>query len=188
MTVAAVVLAAGGGTRFRGDVHKLLVQFRGRAIVRWAVDNAVDGALDETVVVTGAVDLTGVLPRGVRVVHNPDWSAGQATSLAAAVDDALGAGHDAIVVGLGDQPTVSPAAWRAVASVVTTGGIAVATYDGARRNPVGLGRDVWPLLPRQGDEGARMLMRGQPEIVTEVACEGAAPADVDTVEDLAEWS
>ena len=180
MTTAAVVLAAGGGTRFRGDAHKLLAPFRGRPVVEWVLEAA--SVLDELIVVTGAVEVP--LPPGAREVRNERWSEGQATSLAAAVD-AAGA-HDAIVVGLADQPLVPAEAWRLVAAATVTP-IAVATYDGARRNPVRLAREVWPLLPREGDEGARSLLRKRPELVTEVACPGN-PADVDTVEDLATWS
>jgi CTP:molybdopterin cytidylyltransferase MocA len=182
MSTAAVVLAAGGGSRFGGDGNKLLAPFRGRPLVAWALEAA--SGLDELIIVTGAVDLGAVVPAGARVVRNERWAEGQATSLAVAVAAALG--HDAVVVGLGDQPLVPAEAWRLVAAATATP-MAVATYAGARRNPVRLAAEVWPQLPAEGDEGARSLLRRRNDLVTEVACPGD-PADVDTQEDLATWS
>ncbi len=119
------------------------------------------------------------------MLTNPHWAEGQATSLRTAIAYADGAGHDAVVVGLGDQPLVPATAWAAVAAAAWP--IAVASYDGKRRNPVKLSREVWPLLPEEGDEGARVVMRERPGLVGAVAC-GGDPADVDTVEDLEQWS
>lgn len=187
MTVVAVVLAAGGGTRFGGDHHKLLTDFRGRPLVRWAVDAARSAGLDEVVVVEGAVPLADVLPSDVTLLGNPRWAEGQATSLGIAIAHARSRDHLAVVVGLGDQPLVTPEAWRRVAGAPADRPIAVATYDGRRGNPVRLGREVWDRLRLEGDEGARELMRREPTLVGEVACEGN-PADVDTVEDLEQWS
>jgi molybdenum cofactor cytidylyltransferase len=180
------VLAAGAGSRFL-DGHKLLAPLKGRPLLWWSVASALGAGLDETIVVTGAVDLSSALPEGeVTVLENERWSEGLASSLQVAVRHAGERGHEAVVVGLGDQPMILPGAWRAVAERDDVP-IVVATYDGRRRNPVRLAASVWPLLPTTGDEGARVVMARQPELVGEVACSGVA-ADVDTVEDLAQWS
>jgi molybdenum cofactor cytidylyltransferase len=182
---AAVILAAGGGTRFAGDAHKLRVLVRDRPLVVWALDAACAAGLDATAVVTGAVDIDDLVPAGVVRLFNPRWADGIATSMQRAIAWARDARHDAIVVGLGDQPFVTADAWRAVAAADQP--IAVATYGGARRNPVRLSSAVWSLLPVEGDEAARRLMRERPDLVGEVAC-GGEPADIDTVEDLEQWS
>ena len=184
MTTAAVVLAAGLGRRFPG---KLRASFRGRPLAQWALESAAGAGLDEVLVVVGADDLADLLPDGARVLHNPDPSAGQATSLAVAIAAAEAAGHDAVVVGLADQPLVPAEAWRLVAAAPPDPPIATATFAGARRPPVRLHRSVWPLLPETGDEGARVLLRSRPELVAEVPCPGD-PVDIDTPEDLERWN
>jgi molybdenum cofactor cytidylyltransferase len=184
VTVAAVLLAAGGGTRFSGPTHKLLALLQGRPVYEWAVEHAVAAGLDEVVVVTGPAPLA--LPASVTGLENPAWAEGQMTSVQAAVAHARAAGHEAVVMGLADQPFIGPATWQAVARCAAAP-ICVATYGGQRANPVKLGATVWDLLPTGGDEGARVLLRSRPDLVAEVACDGD-PADIDTVEDLTRWN
>jgi nicotine blue oxidoreductase len=85
VTVAAVVLAAGGGTRFAGPTHKLVAPFRGRPVLAWVLDAVRAAGFDEVLVVTGADPLEGLVPDDVTVVLNPRWAEGQSTSLTAAV-------------------------------------------------------------------------------------------------------
>lgn len=184
--VLGVLLAAGAGSRFTGDGHKLRAPLRGRPVVTHALDALVASGL-EAVVVVGAVDVDDLIPAGIDVLRNPRWEDGQASSLQVALAEARRRGHDAVVVALGDQPFLTAEAWRAVAAADAP--VAVATYDGRRGHPVRLAAEVWPLLPTVGDEVGRALMQGRPELVREIRCEGHAPdADIDTLEDLRRWS
>ena len=180
----AVVLAAGAGSRFAGPTHKLLAPLAGGVtVVEQAVATAVEAGIGPVVVVTGAVALD--LPAEVTTVANPRWAEGQATSLATAVTWARATGADAIVVGLGDQPGLSPAAWRAVAAADATP-LAVATYAGRRGHPVRLGAAIWDELPGTGDQGARPVLRAHADLVVEVPVPGD-PGDIDTTSDLARF-
>jgi molybdenum cofactor cytidylyltransferase len=176
VNTVALLLCAGGGSRFSGPTHKLLAPFRGRRVVDWAHEHAVASGLP-VVVVTGAVADLGLPGQ----VHNPRWADGIATSLQAGI--AAAGDADAVVVGLGDQPLIPGEAWRLVADVDAP--LAAATYDGARRNPVRVARSLWAQLPVSGDQGASVLF-GDHDVIP-VACPGN-PADVDRVEDLDQWS
>lgn len=170
--------------------HKLTAQFRGRPLISWALEAAAGAGFNQLYVITGAIDVTNIVAdvlgeTGATVVHNPDWAAGQATSLDAAVRAATADGHRAIVIGLADQPLVPTSAWRSVGAAA--GDIVTASFDGARRPPVKIERSVWASLPRTGDEGARSVIRLRPELVSEIPCTGN-PVDIDTLEDLQQWS
>ncbi len=201
MTIALLILAGGTGSRFAGPDHKLEVEFHGRPLAAHALAETrallVDGTVDQIYVVIGATSLaaafawladaqeTTVADLGFTVLENQQWADGQASSLIVGVDRAAEDGHQAVVVGLADQPFIGADVWRSV--VAAEGAIVTATFDGRRRPPVKLDRSVWPLLPTTGDEGARSIMRLRSDLVSEVACIGN-PIDIDTREDLQRWS
>jgi CTP:molybdopterin cytidylyltransferase MocA len=186
----AVVLAAGRGERFGGDVPKPLVTYRGRPLVAHALDAARDSELEPIVLVVGngadAVS-AAIAADDVLVVRNDEWETGIASSLIAALRVLRPhSGVDAVVVGLADQPLVGAEAYRRLARAYADGArLAVATYRGVRGNPVLIAREHWgEAMALTGDEGARVLLRRGGAV--EVPCDGTgSPTDVDTPADLA---
>lgn len=190
--VTAILLAAGSGSRFGGG--KLLADFDGRPLLEVVLSRLEAAPVEEVVAVVGAeAGRVGEIckRRGVRTVFNPEWERGMSTSVLTGL---AGCGPEtaAAVVLLGDQPLVSAVAVERLVAAFREGArVAVATYDGRRRNPALFSREVWPLLERElgrsseKDSGAREFIRRHPEQVVEVPCEDVSdPADVDTVEDL----
>ena len=198
-SVVAALLAGGSGSRFHVPAeserpsHKLAAQLPAtstepaQTVFERATRHVCRSGFGHVIVVTGswqAPELPSALTAALTVVDNPDWAAGQITSVRLAITTAANLGAERVVIGLADQPFVTPDAWRTVGQAA--GPIAVATYGGRRGNPVALDSTVWDLLPDAGDEGARALMRIRPDLVREVACSGS-PADIDTAEDLRRW-
>ena len=187
--VSVVLLAAGAGSRFGGG--KLLAPYGGRPLIEATLLGLREAPVDEIIAVVGkdAERLRGVCsPYGIRIVENPNWTEGISSSVRAGLL-ACGPKARAAVVALADQPLVgSEAVGRLVKAFERGAEVAVATYDGRRRNPVLFARGVWPLLMRElsGDEGARAVLARHPELTTmEVPSDDVAdPTDVDTVEDL----
>lgn len=93
-----------------------------------------------------------------------------------------------MLIALVDQPGVGAEAVRRLVAAAHSGArVAVATYGGARRNPVLIAREHFDEVAATavGDTGARAFLRAHPELVTEVPCDDVAdPADIDTPDDL----
>jgi CTP:molybdopterin cytidylyltransferase MocA len=163
--IAAVVLAAGAGSRFGGPKQQILLPSVLAAIR--------SSSVDEVVVVAGAYPLEA----DARVVECGDWDRGPGASLRCGLE-ALPAETEAAVVVLADGPDLSPAAvdrvierWRAGA-----GDVVAASYGGIRGHPVVLGRAAWPRVP---DEGARAF---DPVLIP--CDEFGSPGDVDFADDM----
>src|SRR3954469_25270840 len=156
-TVAAVVLAAGGGRRY--GMPKALVEYGGSLLVERAVRTA-RAVCDPVLVVLGAqavevwrqADLGGSA-----VLANKDWETGMASSLCTGLDGLRGWPDqvDAALITLVDMPGMTPEALARVAACGSPGALAVATYEGVRGHPVLLGREHWAgvIETLSGDEG-----------------------------------
>ncbi|NER37484.1 MAG: nucleotidyltransferase family protein [Oscillatoria sp. SIO1A7] len=187
--VAVAILAAGRGSRLGGDSPKPLTLLGERTLLDRSLGAALDSGLDPVLLVVGyeAEKVAAVAPKQAIVVRNPDWQGGIASSLQAALRTLVGdRSITGICIGLADQPFIGAEAYRRLAAAGRQGAeLAAATYGGARRNPVFLGRSLWfEAMKLEGDEGAKQLMRRYP--VVEVPCDKTGnPIDIDTPEDLA---
>jgi molybdenum cofactor cytidylyltransferase len=185
--VAGLILAAGAATRMGRP--KQLLDWDGRPLVRVAAETALAARLSPVLAVVGSAQAEVVaalagLP--LQIVPNPDYAAGQSTSLRAGIS-ALPSDAEAVVVLLGDQPFVTAAIverlvaeWRASASPIVA-----PVYAGQRGNPVLFARPVFrELLAIRGDQGARAVLAANPARIHPVHFDDARPlADIDTPDD-----
>jgi molybdenum cofactor cytidylyltransferase len=185
--IAAIVLAAGLARRM--GRQKLLLDLKGKPVVRWSV-GAVLPHVGDCVVVTGHDDAAvraALKGLGVRYAVNPRPEDGQGSSIAAGVC-ALESRTTAVLVVLGDQPLTPPDVIPALLAAQRQSGKAIAapSYRGTRGTPVLFAADVFSeLRTLGGDAGARDVVTVRPDRVAIVEFDVAMPADVDTPEDLA---
>ncbi len=187
--VAAIVLAAGRGSRF-GPEPKLLARLGGKPLVRHVVEAAAVSMANPVIVVTGhrsdeiEASLQGL---SVRIVRNASFAEGLSTSLKAGFA-ALPPEAGAAIVLLGDMPLVTADlidalvnGWRAMGEPVAL----VPTLNGRRGNPVVISRELDAMIQGlSGDVGAGPSLRGQAGVVEWPTTDPAVLQDVDTADEI----
>jgi molybdenum cofactor cytidylyltransferase len=185
-TLHAIVLAAGGSSRFGSP--KQLVRVDGRPLLHAAVSRAVEVAGHAVTVVLGAhaADLAPLLRHSsASIVINRDWSEGMASSIRAGVASLPGSCTGVMLV-LADQPAVTAEDLRRLAGTWRRqpGYIVAAQYGATMGAPA-----VFPsssfrdLTELRGDRGAQLLFKRNPDRVIRVPMDSAS-IDIDTPEDL----
>ncbi len=191
MAVAGVVLAAGSSTRM-GE-NKLLLPFRGRALVSCAVEAMAGAAVDPACCVLGA-DADEIrralepLPvsRPIQFLLNADHATGRASSVRAAITS-LPPGCGAALFLPGDMPLVTSADITAVVRRFerTQAPIVVAVDEtGARAHPVLFARPLFARLSAlRGDESGHAILRELWDAAEKVPVAARRMVDVDDLED-----
>ena len=163
MTIAAVLLAAGAGTRFDGPTHKLLAPWGTGSVFGAALASAASAGLDEVIVVLGAhaaqVRAEAGLPDDPRlkVLDHPGWAEGQASSLRAGL--AACGEPDAVLICLGDLHGLDAARVCRVIAAWHGEPLVVPQAAGRPTHPVLVARPLLDeLLALRGDVGARQVV------------------------------
>lgn len=185
---AAVVLAAGGSSRFGSA--KQLATWGDRTFIERVVDAALGSQARPVVVVLGAEAercRAALGSRPVEIIINEAWRSGQSTSMTAGLA-ALADNISAAVFLLVDLPGITP---NVVDALIerhrrTLAPLAWPEFEGRRGNPVLFDRRLWPELRQvQGDTGGRPLLKTYQEQAERVAVSSPAVLlDIDRPEDL----
>jgi molybdenum cofactor cytidylyltransferase len=188
MKVAAVVLAAGAGSRFGGG--KLLAALEGRPILGHVVEAARTSGLEPIVVVVPPTGELDDLDLGaVRRVINQTPHEGLSSSVRIGLRELDGQPDvGAAVILPGDQPRVRTEVIRQLidaASATPTPLLIAPLYDeDGAPNPILARRAAWRLADELvGDRGFGPLLADRPDLVQRIRAPGANP-DVDTPADL----
>ena len=181
--VAIVILAAGTSSRLGRP--KQLLELDGEPLIRWTVRHAIAARAHEAVLVVGSRGDEIALAAGdcgQRTVLNPDFAHGQSTSMVAGIQ-ALGDHADAVIMMLGDQPTVRPSLLNRLIERFGEDQPAIVQprYSDGPGNPVLFAARMFPeLLDVKGDLGAREVIKRHRSDVVFVDIDSPAPPDVDS--------
>lgn len=180
--IAAIILA-GGESRRMGS-PKLLLEHEGRTLLAQAIRKAQTVA-DEVIVVVGAyaelyskeAEITGA-----RIVLNPEWREGLASSVRAGVG-ALVPETKAALILLADQPFVNQEHLQALLAKQADSGaeLVFSSYEGVRGAPTLIKGSLFSRVNElKGDRGLQLLAQ---EVDSVDAVPLAQFFDIDTPED-----
>jgi molybdenum cofactor cytidylyltransferase len=185
---AAVILAAGGATRFGSP--KQLAQWGQKTLLEHTVETALASAARPVIVVLGAEVTQSqkiLAHRPVQTVINPAWAEGQSTSMRAGLAALPGHIGCALFL-LADMPGVSTELINRLIQrhQETLAPLVWPEFAGRRGNPVLFDRALFPELRQvTGDTGGKpVLLRHQDRAERVIVADETVLRDIDRLEDM----
>lgn len=183
MRLAAIVLAAGAGTRFGGN--KLSAPFRGEPLVAHAIRAARAAPVERVIVVQApGLDAGGRGDAGPPVEALLLHSTAQSETLRAGI--AAAGEAEGVFVFLGDMPLVPHHVAARLAAILGSHFAALPRFNGQPGHPVLLSRRACAHIGQlEGDQGAGRLLRARKDIAFLDCEDEGVVLDVDRVDDIA---
>ncbi len=141
---AAIILAAGAGTRMKSARSKLLHEIAGRSLLSYAIDAVIDAGAEQIVVVVGhesdqVIAHLGEIAPHVRTVHQGADAYGTGYAVQCALAE-LGPVDSEIIVTLADMPMVDGDILTSLVAAHRTAGAAITVLTADVADPTGYGR------------------------------------------------
>ena len=187
--VTAILLAAGMSRRM--GTNKLLLDYRGKPMVKHVLDTLTASEADEVIVVASEISihqLRDFLDPDILLVDNPNYKSGMTSSIQAGVNRANP--EYACMVCLADQPLITVKDYNQIIGAYREkvqkdhAAIVLPAFDGRKGNPVIFSpyyREL--ILTHQEPEGCKEIVQQHPDHIytIEVGTKGIL-TDVDTPE------
>lgn len=184
MKLGCVVMAAGRGSRF--GANKLLQDFRGKPLCRWAMEAVPPAEFSEVCVVTGYEPVEELAREfGFRTVWNRQPEVGISLTIRLGLEQLADCGG--VLFMTADQPLLTAASVTRLAEAFREApeAILAASHGGRRGNPCLFPKALFPeLLALQGDVGGSAVIRAHGELLRLVELPARELADCDTAQAL----
>lgn len=185
---AIVILAAGESSRM--GQPKQLLQIKGKTLLRYAVEEAINSNLGPVIVVLGAFAERiekEIQALEVNTVLNPDWQRGMGTSIQKGIEEVQKeyASCQGAILMLSDQPYANGSLLNSLLQthLSTQKPIVASSYQETLGVPAYFHHSYFPLLSQlEGSIGARKLIQQQKDQVASVDFP-SGKFDIDTPED-----
>lgn len=183
--ITGIIMAAGYSRRMERD--KLIMDFKGKAMVEWVIKAAVESQLDQVILVYRREDVKRIGEKyKVKTVYNPRAHLGQAESIKAGVKSALDPTNYMFLVG--DMPYIDRALIDRLIRAYDRkpGSIQVPFYGGRQGMPT-IFSSIYreDLLSIEGDKGGRDIIKKNRNLVSQVNISNPKLGiDIDSMEDV----
>jgi molybdenum cofactor cytidylyltransferase len=185
---AIVILAAGKSSRMGSP--KQLLPYKGKTLLRHAVDIALETGCQSVFVVLGAnseLMRNEVKDKPVIIIENTGWQEGMASSIRCGLENIMRTilRPESVIFMVCDQPYVNSSLLLNLVNKRTRTGmpIVASCYEDIIGTPALFYKSIFPaLMELKGDRGARKLITDNPEkVATVLFPEGRT--DIDTASD-----
>ena len=159
--ISAILLAAGKSKRMNGE-NKLIKNFKGTPLIKYAVENILNSSIDELLVILGyqneIVEKTIDKNNKIKIILNKSFESGMASSIKAGLNH-LSEKTDSFFICLGDMPMVNSDIYNQLIKSRNQKNIVVPTYNGQQGNPVLFDKSMKEtVINITGDAGAKKIL------------------------------
>ena len=159
--ISAILLAAGKSKRMNGE-NKLIKNFKGTPLIKYAVENILNSSIDELLVILGyqneIVEKTIDKNNKIKIFLNKSFESGMASSIKTGLNH-LSQQTEYFFICLADMPMINSNIYNQIIKYKNENEIIVPTYKNLQGNPILFSISMKEkIMDVRGDLGAKKIL------------------------------